>query len=85
MMQLQQSQSVNQNGYRAPGAVSLSVHRVGISNNLFAAGEDIASVMDALHWKPPRMALRYNRNLAGDNGAAGHLLFKMKWVASHLA
>jgi len=58
----------------------ISAHstRIGMNNDLFAAGEDIAGIMDALRWKSPKMPLLYNRNLAAEHGAAGRLLTRMK-------
>ena len=58
----------------------ISAHstRIGMTNDLFAAGEDIAGIMDALRWKSPKMPLTYNRNLAAEHGAAGRLLSKLK-------
>ncbi|WP_313803170.1 hypothetical protein [Sphingobium sp.] len=53
---------------------SLSVHRIGIPNNLFAAGKDIAGIMNALRWKSPRMPLRYNCN----HGRGGPPAFKLR-------
>ena len=60
--------------------VQISAHstRVGINQDYFAAGENLAGIMDALRWKSPRMPLLYNRNLAAEQGAAGRLLGKMK-------
>lgn len=57
----------------------ISAHstRVGLNQDLFASGEDLAGIMDALRWKSPRMPLAYNRNLAADAGAAGRLLNKL--------
>lgn len=57
----------------------ISAHstRIGMNNDLFAAGEDIAGIMDALRWKSPKMPLLYNRNLAAEHGAAGRLLTRM--------
>lgn len=57
--------------------VSAHSTRVGINQDLFAAGEDLAGIMDALRWKSPRMPLAYNRNLAAEQGVAGRLLRKM--------
>lgn len=51
--------------------------RVGLNQDLFASGEDLAGIMDALRWKSPRMPLAYNRNLAAENGAAGRLMKKL--------
>jgi integrase len=57
----------------------ISAHstRVGLNQDLFASGEDLAGIMDALRWKSPRMALAYNRNLAAEAGAAGRLMAKI--------
>lgn len=57
----------------------ISAHstRVGLTQDLFSAGEDLAGIMDALRWKSPRMPLAYNRNLAAEPGAAGRLLAKL--------
>ena len=56
-----------------------SVHstRVGLNQDLFAIGETLAGIMDALRWKSPKMPLAYNRNLAAEAGAAGRLLSKL--------
>lgn len=57
----------------------ISAHstRVGLNQDLFASGEDLAGIMDALRWKSPRMPLAYNRNLAAEQGAAGRLMAKI--------
>lgn len=57
----------------------ISAHstRVGLNQDLFASGEDLAGIMDALRWKSPRMPLAYNRNLAAEAGAAGRLMGKL--------
>ncbi len=57
----------------------ISAHstRVGLNQDLFASGEDLAGIMDALRWKSPRMPLVYNRNLAAEHGAAGRLMAKI--------
>lgn len=54
----------------------ISAHstRIGLNQDLFASGEDLAGIMDALRWKSPRMPLAYNRNLAAEQGAAGRLM-----------
>lgn len=57
--------------------VSAHSTRVGLNQDLFASGEDLAGIMDALRWKSPRMPLAYNRNLAAEHGAAGRLLAKL--------
>jgi len=57
----------------------ISAHstRVGLNQDLFASGEDLVGIMDALRWKSPRMPLSYNRNLAAEAGAVGRLMGKM--------
>lgn len=57
----------------------ISAHstRVGLTQDLFGSGEDLAGIMDALRWKSPRMPLAYNRNLAAEHGAAGRLMAKI--------
>lgn len=57
----------------------ISAHstRVGLNQDLFVVGEDLAGIMDALRWKSPRMPLAYNRNLAAEQGAAGRLMAKI--------
>jgi hypothetical protein len=57
----------------------ISAHstRIGLNQDLFATGEDLAGIMDALRWKSPRMPLLYNRNLAAEQGAAGRLMAKL--------
>ncbi|VWX50799.1 site-specific integrase [Novosphingobium sp. 9U] len=56
----------------------ISAHstRVGLNQDLFASGEGVAGIMDALRLRSPRMALEYNRNLAAEQGAAGRLMGK---------
>lgn len=63
----------------------ISAHstRIDIANGLFAAGEDIAGIMDALRWKSPRMPLSYNRNLAVEHDAAGRLLTMLEEIIEH--
>ncbi|WP_167302655.1 tyrosine-type recombinase/integrase [Sphingobium vermicomposti] len=56
--------------------VSAHSTRVGLNQDLFASGEDLAGIMDALRWKSPRMPLAYNRNLAAEAGAVGRLARK---------
>jgi Phage integrase family len=52
--------------------------RVGLNQDLFAVGETLAGIMDALLWKTPKMPLTYNRNLAAEAGAAGRPLSKLE-------
>ncbi|MFS0849747.1 site-specific integrase [Novosphingobium panipatense] len=58
----------------------ISAHstRIGLNQDLFASGEDLAGIMDALRWKSPRMPLAYNRNLAAEAGAVGRLMERLK-------
>jgi site-specific recombinase XerD len=58
----------------------ISAHstRVGLNQDLFTSGEDLAGIMDALRWKSPRMPLAYNRNLAAEAGAVGRLIGRME-------
>ncbi|GGA00360.1 hypothetical protein GCM10019071_33620 [Sphingobium fuliginis] len=58
----------------------ISAHstRVGLNQDLFVVGEDLAGIMDALRWKSPRMPLSYNRNLAAEAGAVGRLSSKLE-------
>lgn len=58
--------------------VSAHSTRVGLNQDLFASGEDLAGIMDALRWKSPRMPLSYNRNLAAEAGAVGRLMDRLK-------
>lgn len=57
----------------------ISAHstRVGLTQDMFVSGEDLAGIMDAGRWKSPRMPLAYNRNLAAEQGAVGRLMAKM--------
>ncbi len=59
---------------------SLSAHsfRVGLTKDLFAAGEDGAGIALALRWSSPTTALRYARELAV--GAAARVLGKLRGV-----
>ena len=59
---------------------SLSAHsfRVGLTQDLFAAGEDGAGIALALRWSSPTTALRYARKLAVDSNAAARMLGKLR-------
>lgn len=59
---------------------SLSAHsfRVGLTQDLFAAGEDGAGIALALRWSSPTTALRYARELAVGNNAAARVLGKLR-------
>jgi site-specific recombinase XerD len=62
---------------RVLNGISAHSTRVGLNQDLFTSGEDLAGIMDALRWKSPRMPLAYNRNLAAEQGAAGRLMAKL--------
>lgn len=59
---------------------ALSAHsfRVGLTQDLFAAGEDGAGIALALRWSSPHTALRYARELAVGSNAAARVLGKMR-------
>lgn len=61
------------------GGRGCSAHstRVGLTQDMFVSGEDLAGIMDAGRWKSPRMPLSYNRNLAAEQGAVGRLMAKI--------
>ena len=58
----------------------LSAHsfRVGLTQDLFAAGEDGAGIALAVRWSWPTTALRYARELAVGNNAAARVLGKLR-------
>lgn len=55
---------------------ALSTHslRVGLTQDLFAAGEDGAGIALALRWSSPATALRYGRKLAVRSNSASRVL-----------
>ncbi len=55
-------------------AVSSHSLRVGLTQDLFAAGEDGAGIALALRWSSPTTALRYARELAVSSNAAARVL-----------
>lgn len=59
---------------------SLSAHsfRVGLTQDLFAAGEDGAGIALALRWSSQATALRYARELAVGSNAAARVLGKLR-------
>lgn len=63
------------------GAVkALSTHslRVGLTQDLFAAGEDGAGIAQALRWSSPTTALRYGRKLAVRSNVAARVLSRLR-------
>ncbi len=61
-------------------ARSISAHsfRVGLAQDLFAAGEDGAGIALALRWSSPTTALRYARELAVGSNAAARVLGRVR-------
>lgn len=59
---------------------ALSAHsfRVGLTQDLFAAGEDGSGIALALRWSSPTTALRYARELAVGNNAAARVLGRVR-------
>jgi len=63
------------------GAIqALSTHslRVGLTQDLFAAGEDGVGIAQALRWSSPATALRYGRKLAVRSNVAARVLAKAR-------
>ena len=61
-------------------ARALSSHslRVGLTQDLFAAGEDSVGITQALRWSSPSTALRYGRNLAARSNVAARVLSRTR-------
>jgi hypothetical protein len=59
---------------------ALSTHslRVGLTQNLFAAGEDGAGIALTLRWLSPSTALRYGRQLQVQSGVAARVLSRVR-------
>jgi hypothetical protein len=59
---------------------ALSTHslRVGLTQDLFAAGEDGVRIAQALRWSSPSTALRYGRNLATRSNVAARVLARVR-------
>ncbi len=59
---------------------ALSTHslRVGLTQDLFAAGEDGAGIALALRWSSPSTALRYGRQLHVQSGVAARVLSRVR-------
>ena len=60
----------------AEAVAALSTHslRVGLTQDLFASGEDAGPIAQALRWTSTATALRYGRKLAPSSGAAARML-----------
>ena len=50
--------------------------RVGLTQDLFASGEDLAGIMQALRWKSPAQPARYSQALAVEANAAARVVGK---------
>ena len=59
---------------------ALSTHslRVGLTQDLFAAGEDGAGIALTLRWSSPSTALRYGRQLQAESGVAARVLSRIR-------
>jgi hypothetical protein len=59
---------------------ALSTHslRVGLTQDLFASGEDAAPIAQALRWTSTATALRYDRDLLPSSGATARMLNKIR-------
>jgi site-specific recombinase XerD len=62
----------------AIGALSTHSLRVGLAQDLFAAGEDVGPIAQALRWQSTTTALRYARKLAPKANAAARVLGKVR-------
>jgi integrase len=72
---------VNLSGAKLFDAIAaLSSHslRVGLTQDLFAAGEDGAGIALTLRWSSPATALRYGRKLAVKSNAASRVLSSVR-------
>jgi integrase len=58
---------------------ALTAHstRVGLTQDLFASGEDLAGIMHALRWKSPAQPARYAQALAAEANAAARVVGKL--------
>lgn len=58
---------------------SLTAHstRVGLTQDLFAAGQDLAGIMQALRWKSPQQPARYSQALSVEANAAAKVVAKL--------
>lgn len=66
------------NEEEAVAALSTHSLRVGLTQDLFANGEDAGSIAQALRWSSPSTAIRYGRKLAPQSNAAARLLAKRR-------
>ncbi|PZU05969.1 tyrosine-type recombinase/integrase [Sphingomonas sp.] len=64
--------------FEAIAALSTHSLRVGLTQDLFAAGEDGAGIALTLRWSSPATALRYGRKLAVRSNAASRVLSSVR-------
>ena len=64
--------------FEAIAALSTHSLRVGLTQDLFAAGEDGAGIALTLRWSSPATALRYGKKLAVRSNAASRVLFRVR-------
>ena len=64
--------------FEALAALSTHSLRVGLTQDLFAAGEDGAGIALTLRWSSPTTALRYGRKLAVRSNAASRVLSRVR-------
>jgi hypothetical protein len=62
----------------AIAAISTHSLRVGLTQDLFAAGEDGTGIALALRWSSPSTALRYGRQLQVQHGVAARVLSRVR-------
>ena len=60
--------------FEAIDALSTHSLRVGLTQDLFASGEDAGPIAQALRWTSTATALRYGRKLAPSANAAARML-----------
>lgn len=51
--------------------------RVGLTQDLFASGQDLAGIMQALRWKSPAQPARYAQALAVEANAAAKVVGRL--------
>lgn len=66
----------------AVAALSTFSLRVGLTQDLFAAGEDGSGVPLTLRWSPPSTALRYGRQLQVQSGVTARVLSRESEASS---
>jgi integrase len=64
--------------FEAVKALSTHSLRVGLTQDLFAAGEDGVGIAQALRWTSPTTALRYGRKLAVRSNVAARVLSRVR-------